>query len=346
MRMFVLHEEVNMKVTQPKIFVSHATDDDVLISNLFNNLNRAFPSADFFISSRYRSIDPGTIWLTEIVNAIKSANVVLVCLSRTSITRPWIWFEAGGGYCNGKPLIPIVLDDLPFDAIKPPLQAVQAIRVDKQGIIQLVERLEELLQIPSSAEWSVSPFKITASMKKISSLKRSGIYAENKTLSLETGWECYSGDPSTFSAAKGYISLGASFNDGFRYPPTDSLSAHWQCFSFRVKPLGQIWLYAVVKCVDGSVEKIVATNGNSKWGYVASPNDEFAVPLPPIKVNVWSTISIDLTSFEHRIKSPIEKIIGFRIRGPILLSHIWCLENTSDSFGLLMKPDYKIIYPK
>ena len=335
-----------MKITQSKVFVSHALTDDILNSNLFANLNRAFPNTEFFISSKYRSIDPGTIWLTEIVNAINDADVMLVCLSRASITRPWIFFEAGGGYCNGKTLIPLVLDDLPFDAIKPPLQSVQAIRVDKKGLIQLVERLEGLLGIPASVEWSTKPYMMTNKMKKMNILRDPGIYAENKILCLETGWECYDGDPSTFSAGKGYISLGESFDDGFRYPPRDSLSAQWQYFSFRIKPLGHVWVYAVIQCINGNIEKIVATNGNSSWGYIASPNNEFVVPLPPITMNLWSTIFIDLTSFEHRIRSPIEKIIGFRVRGPIQLSHIWCQENTGDSLALLRKPDYKIIYPK
>jgi len=332
-----------MDALQPKVFISHTSEDSNLVNNLFVNLERAFPDVVFFISLKYRSIIPGDVWLSDIINALNTSNIVLVCLTRTSINKPWIWFEAGGGYCNGKAVIPLVLDDLPFDAIKPPLQSVQAIRIDKKGIIEIIHYFECVFKIRASDKWYKKPFLINKGIKN-RPLKKPGIYLKNKKLDLMTGWERYSGDPLTLLDEDEYISIGSNFDDGFRYPPTDSLSVKCKSLAFRIKPLSHVWFYAVIKLINGEEEKIVVTTGNSSWGYVTCPNNEFVVPLPPISMNTWSTIIIDLSSFEHRLKSPIEKVIGFRVRGPIHLSHIWCLEN-NDIPKILRDPDFKIVYP-
>ena len=102
------------------IFVSHAQEDESSVNYMTFYLSQAFTGVEFFVSSSYRSITPGSIWLKQILDHLINSCVVLVCLSRNSIKKPWVLFEAGGGFCNGRTVIPLILDDLPFTAIEPP----------------------------------------------------------------------------------------------------------------------------------------------------------------------------------------------------------------------------------
>jgi hypothetical protein len=76
-----------------------------------------------FVSSDIRDLTPGNRWLTTIEEELKECTVLIVICSQSSLTRPWINFEAGCGWVKGIPLIPLChsgqkKDQLPFPFIQ------------------------------------------------------------------------------------------------------------------------------------------------------------------------------------------------------------------------------------
>jgi hypothetical protein len=93
---------------KPKIFISHISEEAKLASLLKVHLERDFLGAvDVFVSSESASIGAGKNWLREIEDALKTATVIVILCSSTSISRPWINFEAGGGCIRGVPVVPL-----------------------------------------------------------------------------------------------------------------------------------------------------------------------------------------------------------------------------------------------
>jgi hypothetical protein len=82
--------------TKNGVFISHITDEAPIAEALKVYLKRCFgESFPVFVSSDYYSIATGEEWYRAILNAVTQASVVIVLLSRYSIDRRWINFEAG-----------------------------------------------------------------------------------------------------------------------------------------------------------------------------------------------------------------------------------------------------------
>jgi hypothetical protein len=91
------------------VFISHIADEGPVAIALKDFLREAFAdNLKVFVSSDYESITSGEEWFRAIVEAIKSARIVLVLLSPMSVNRRWINFESGVGLGASVQTIPIV----------------------------------------------------------------------------------------------------------------------------------------------------------------------------------------------------------------------------------------------
>ena len=61
----------------------------------------------------------GDNWLGTIENALKSSEIILSLLSKRSITKPWVNFEAGAGWLAGKRVM-APLGDAPRRLVRGP----------------------------------------------------------------------------------------------------------------------------------------------------------------------------------------------------------------------------------
>lgn len=156
-----------------------------------------------------------------------------------------------------------------------------------------------------------------------------GFYVGSSRMDITTGWQRYCGDPLTFEIQRGYLSIGKSFYDGFRFPLTNSLNAPWKYWGFRIRAKQSVHIYAVVRLLDGSSRKIFVSSGHNSWGFTGLPVDEYCVPLGFVPKDKWHVIIVDVSSFKDDFESPIQAINGVLVRGPLYLSHIWCVEDTS-----------------
>ncbi len=324
-----------MPKIKPSVFISHAVFEADIINKLVDYLQTVLPDVSFFVSSSYDSLKPGAIWWDEIRQTLANVKIILACVSRQSIGKPWILFESGVGVGCKALLIPVILDDLPFSELSLPLSMFQSIQLDQVGLSSLVELIsqntgtrisnEHILKEPIP-RFTEIPISIESSM---------GVYSGTNRYDITSGWQRYAGNHHTFQIRKNYLSIGESFSDGFRYPPSDSLIAPWKHLAFRIKRTQDVYFYAVLRCLDGSMPKIFVSSIVNTWGFTSDPTDEYRVPMVSIPKGRWQVIVVNLRSLERELKSPIQSIAGFRVRGPLLLSHIWCVDNLayiSDEF--------------
>jgi len=319
---------IDIKQNMQRVFLSHSDSDSGIVKYLAEHLNQVFPSLSFFVSSSYESLRPGDDWWDKIRGNLEDAKVILACVSRLSINRPWILFESGFGLGHKAILIPIILDDLPISELGPPLSMFQVIRLDdSKGLMHLIYRISQ------ATGTQVEDDLID---KQIPSLNRdlfasidtsTGFYVGSAKIDIASGWQRYHGDLNTLKTQKGYLSIGNSFDDAFQYPPEDTLKAPWQYWGFRIRRTFDVHIYAVVRLIDGTNRKIYASSNLNSWGFTGDPIDEFRVPLGKLPKNKWQVVIINTRSLEHEFESPIQAIIGVRVRGPLHISHVWCVED-------------------
>jgi hypothetical protein len=315
---------------KPLVFISHAESDAALVDPLVAYLRRVLSGVEFFSSSPYTSLKPGAEWLLEIRDALGRASVVVACFSRQSLGRPWIVFESGGAYVHGAAVVSLLLDDLSPSQLAPPMTFFQAMRMDEHGVVELVRRLAERTATAIDTDWFDKEVFPRKSLPSGGFGVASGIYVGGSKLPIDIGWQRYAGDPSHFAATSEAVRIGESFSDGFRFPPTDSLSSPCRYWGFRVLRTDEIAFYARVQLVDSTERFLVASTRSGAWGYQAHPADEFVVPIPSLPKNTWKTVIIDIRSIESQTGGAIRHVSGLRARGPIELSHVWCVASLDE----------------
>ena len=108
------------------IFLSHVAQDSTIAVHLKDALVRAYAGAvTIFVSSDDQSIPGGSAWFTQISDNLKNARLVLTLVTRNSLAAPWIYFESGGAHLRGIPVAPLLLRDLDFKDLPPPLSLLQ-----------------------------------------------------------------------------------------------------------------------------------------------------------------------------------------------------------------------------
>lgn len=333
-----------MRSNTASVFVSHMALESTIVNTFVEYLRVALPDVKFYVSSSYQSLTPGISWWDDIRNTLSQAKIILACVSRQSLDKPWILFESGVGIGCGATVIPVILDDLPNAHIQPPLSMYQAVRMDKKSLTHLVKSIAEITNtavhidrlrrkpVPEFSELTVSAGAL------------SGIYRGNERNVLG-GWQRYSGNPNSFREGKNYISVGNAFEDGFKYPPSDSFDAPFHYWGFRLKHTQGVHIYAVVSCANGRTYKVYVSSEANQWGFISHPADEFVIPASSILSNIWQVAIVNVSSLEKQFESPIRAIVGFRARGPLMLSHIWCVKNLAQIPKSFAANAIQLIYP-
>jgi hypothetical protein len=112
-----------------RLFISHAAADAPLAEYIENQVTK---NTDFtaFRSTGVGHITPGSPWATEIQKQLRRADAFLILLTPRSVTRPWVWFEAGAAWHSEKAIFPAVAGGLTVGELPPPLSLMQAISLE------------------------------------------------------------------------------------------------------------------------------------------------------------------------------------------------------------------------
>ena len=93
---------------------------------------------------------PGENWFDRIRRELAACQVVVLMLSKRSVVRPWVNFEAGGAWLTNKNLIPVFFGNLTVDTLPRPYADLIAVdlRNDPYEVIQGVCRSIEPRPLP------------------------------------------------------------------------------------------------------------------------------------------------------------------------------------------------------
>lgn len=145
-----------------KAFLSHISEEAQLARVIKENLEKALPRAEVFVSAV--DVHLGDAWLKEIDQALSNAKAVLVLCSHSSTRRPWVNFESGGGWSRGLPVIPICHGGIKKEELPYPLSIFQGIDLDNsKSCEELANRLGSLLGIQVKKNFDFS--KMVESLK-------------------------------------------------------------------------------------------------------------------------------------------------------------------------------------
>lgn len=138
------------KFERISLFVSHdARDKQIAIEfcNLIDNVSLTMIST--FCSSREGDIEYGEEWYKKIMKEIELSDDVICILTKQSVKKPWILYEAGvaNGKFGQKKVIGLVIDlDVKKLASQGPFSQIQMCDCSKESLSKLVTQL--LKKIP------------------------------------------------------------------------------------------------------------------------------------------------------------------------------------------------------
>jgi hypothetical protein len=96
-------------------------------------------------------VEPGQRWGDAIAKELEASNFGIICVTRESAAAPWMLFEAGAlaKSLDGSKVIPRLLD-LEFKEISGPLAQFQAKKVERQGLLEVIQCINDAAIAPIS----------------------------------------------------------------------------------------------------------------------------------------------------------------------------------------------------
>jgi hypothetical protein len=86
-----------------------------------------------FLSSDQMQVYAGEKWLERIMDELKTAKIVILMLSKKSVQRPWVNFEAGAAWTRDIVTIPVCFKDLRKGELPKPYSSLQAVDLSSYG---------------------------------------------------------------------------------------------------------------------------------------------------------------------------------------------------------------------
>jgi len=98
-------------------------------------------------------ISAGERWAQSVGKELETANFGIACLTRENVASPWILFESGSlaKSLGESRVIPLLLD-LEFREITGPLAQFQAKKVDKDGVSEMIQSINQAAPQPIPEE--------------------------------------------------------------------------------------------------------------------------------------------------------------------------------------------------
>jgi hypothetical protein len=134
-----------------RIFVSFVHEDEKIASAVQDLLQAELDLREgVFLSSDKSQIYAGDLWLQKIKEALSSAEIVILMLSKRSVARPWVNFEAGAAWLVDKTLIPVCYGNLSKNVLPHPYSGIQALNLQSEAYYLLKSVTHQLNLKPMS----------------------------------------------------------------------------------------------------------------------------------------------------------------------------------------------------
>lgn len=94
-------------------------------------------------------IEAGQRWAEQVAKELEASNFGIICVTRENVGSPWVLFEAGAlaKSMQGSRVIPLLLD-LEVRDITGPLAQFQAKKVERAGLLEVIQSLNGLATHP------------------------------------------------------------------------------------------------------------------------------------------------------------------------------------------------------
>lgn len=126
----------------PLLFISHASVDAAVAEYLEAQARESIPGVTVFRTTRVGQIRPGVEWAGQVKENLREAALFLVLLTPTSVTRPWVLFEAGAAWMTRRPLVPVLAGGLRKEDVPEPLNTFQLLSAEDP--VQAADAFREL----------------------------------------------------------------------------------------------------------------------------------------------------------------------------------------------------------
>jgi TIR domain len=127
-----------------------------------------------FIISDQGQVMAGEEWLVRIKKELSAAKIVILMLSKRSVQRPWVNFEAGAAWILGRTIIPVCFGNQSKGDLPKPYSNFQALQLpdDEQYLINsLADHLGRDRPAPKPIKSTLMP-RTPAFEESIAALKR------------------------------------------------------------------------------------------------------------------------------------------------------------------------------
>jgi hypothetical protein len=137
---------------QAVLFVSHAAIDNEIALALKKSFAPVFPDIEIFVSSDPESLAPGDPWIDKILEALKSASLVIALTTERGLSRKWVWFESGRTWYSGVKLLTCCVGKIRKSSLPAPFAFIQGLNVDEsEDLKQLLKELRDVFGEPKAA---------------------------------------------------------------------------------------------------------------------------------------------------------------------------------------------------
>lgn len=111
-----------------KVFISFVHEDSFVAMALQDLIAQELHLNDeVFLSADQRQVFGGDIWLDKIRAALEECEVLVLMLSKRSLRRSWVSFEAGAVWLTRRPVIPVCFGNVSKHHLDPPYSSMQAL---------------------------------------------------------------------------------------------------------------------------------------------------------------------------------------------------------------------------
>jgi hypothetical protein len=120
------------------IFISFVHEDEKVAAAVKLLIEEELELPDkVFLSGDKTMVYAGDRWRDRITVALKEAKLVVLMLSKRSVRRPWVNFEAGGAWLTDKTIIPCCYGNQQKDNLPHPYASIQALNLKGEAYFLL-----------------------------------------------------------------------------------------------------------------------------------------------------------------------------------------------------------------
>ena len=133
----------NHQIVKPRLFISHASSDGDFANAVKQELEKVFANGlEVFCTSSPGAIAAGADWLNEIESRLASTQAVIPIITPISIERPWLWFEVGATWNNGRAgncrIYPLCAPEIALANLPSPLDRLQALSMGRAQDLKML----------------------------------------------------------------------------------------------------------------------------------------------------------------------------------------------------------------